>query len=283
MGEQIMKISDRGRRCGNDSFAFTLIELMVVVAIIVVLSALLLSALGSAKAKGYKALCQSNMRQWGLAYQMYANENADYFPDNKDGLWGVHYAGTNVQQFWRSYLLPWVKTRTMKALNNVLFCPTDKRHRLADLQPGLNEAEPVFAGYFMLPHRDIDRWGGARWDYDVSGIAEWHTREKMGGEHLKAPILGDRIQAGGNSLASGHSYLKPTPELFWVVYSDRGPLIGRIADSAHATSRGIPKGGNYLFEDGHVSWYPLSQIELGSRSKPTPTYLCYYKIPVETN
>jgi prepilin-type N-terminal cleavage/methylation domain-containing protein/prepilin-type processing-associated H-X9-DG protein len=60
--------------------AFTLIELLVVVAIIGVLSAMLLPALTRAKAAAQRADCVGNLRQLGLATEIYLGDNAnDYF------------------------------------------------------------------------------------------------------------------------------------------------------------------------------------------------------------
>ena len=55
--------------------AFTLIELLVVIAVIAVLMAILMPALTRAREQGKRAVCLSNVKQFGLAWVMYADEN----------------------------------------------------------------------------------------------------------------------------------------------------------------------------------------------------------------
>ena len=59
---------------------FTLVELLVVIGIIALLIALLLPALGRARESANQVVCLSNLRQLGMSFVMYANQNQGRFP-----------------------------------------------------------------------------------------------------------------------------------------------------------------------------------------------------------
>lgn len=63
--------------------AFTLVELLVVIGIITMLAGLMLPTLAQARDKAKSASCLNNLKQWGLATQLFVLENQDLLP--KDG------------------------------------------------------------------------------------------------------------------------------------------------------------------------------------------------------
>ena len=112
---------------------FTLVELLVVIAIMAVLAALLLPVLANSKEKARSAQCVNNLRQWGLAFQMYADDHDDFLPRRGQGVQML--AQINRPEDWFNALPPYFGLSSFQEMisNNVtpaahtqsvFICPT---------------------------------------------------------------------------------------------------------------------------------------------------------------
>jgi prepilin-type N-terminal cleavage/methylation domain-containing protein len=252
--------------------AFTLVELLVVVGIIAVLISILLPALSRSREQAIRVQCASNLRQWGFGLQAYFNANKGFFPYNGRAIppavpvGGVDMSWTSsvVQQFFEDYLTK-NKAVAERQNDNVLYCPTQDWHRDKGNDP---TGTGGLVGYFYLPYRDPKITpdpnplpNNNNMIYAPSGFAdgnEWVTKRKPSGKYKSAPIASDMLQYNDTYKS-------------WAAYS------------SHFKGN-VPTGGNFLFEDGHVTWYPQKKdasrpngwaVDLGST---LGGWKCYYRI-----
>jgi len=97
-----MKMQKRKNRLAG---GFTLIELLVVIAIIAILAAILFPVFAQAREKARQAQCGSNVRQLGLAINMYKQDYDERFP------FGGWLPANNGSGEWQNTVAPYIKNK----------------------------------------------------------------------------------------------------------------------------------------------------------------------------
>jgi prepilin-type processing-associated H-X9-DG protein/prepilin-type N-terminal cleavage/methylation domain-containing protein len=243
------------RRRIISSSAFTLVELLVVIAIIAILIAILLPVLTKVKRQAEEVKCSANLRAIGQAMAMYTQQYR-YFPGA--ALQGTGAPGPVSAECWPVRL-----RQLLKGNKQVFYCPAqDTRCEWKGDAPGqtvfANAAATNF-GYELGERLLIDI--GTFFSYGYNGIGA------VGGPGYPSPrgMGGDLIDLANPTspirLAQRISSVKSPSE--FIMIADVGAdgwsdfhlppwLRPGVEQSVGTIHRG---GANVLFADGHVQWY----------------------------
>ena len=146
------KLASAGRQVPP---AFTLVELLVAIAVIGILAALLVPALAKARARGQCITCLNNMRQVGAAMHTYGLEFAGNLP-NPNALAATNFNDASAPDNPLKLLRPYVGAKSPDAPTPVYVCPTAKPTTNAPYAPvGNNSTVLVFSQVVL--NRGLER------------------------------------------------------------------------------------------------------------------------------
>jgi prepilin-type N-terminal cleavage/methylation domain-containing protein/prepilin-type processing-associated H-X9-DG protein len=230
--------------------AFTLVELLVVMAILGILIALLIPAVNAARQAARMTHCANNLKQMGLAIRLFCDSHSGEFPATTD----TYFLETNIKQAWIYTLAPY-----MESVDTIRICPEDllgeerlKVHGTSyilndyvtkpptpkepDFVNNLDKIELTSATIMVLETRDVTVVAGDDLDtkgplshfYDHAHCSTWFstaniTKKKVWNEVLK----------------------NISPDRHWSSHAD---------DHTQGVS-------HYLYVDGHVVGMPATEIK----------------------
>jgi prepilin-type N-terminal cleavage/methylation domain-containing protein len=113
----------------QNRFKFTLIELLIVIAIISILASMLIPALKNARDMAKSITCKSNLKQLGLGMTLYTSDN--------NGFWPKYPAETSDWTRWDGKIVDYVGYNRETHSPAIFYCPSSK-YRLAPGSPGVS-------------------------------------------------------------------------------------------------------------------------------------------------
>jgi prepilin-type processing-associated H-X9-DG protein len=226
------------KRTEVDCWAFTVIELLTVIAIIGILAAMLMPALSKAREKGKRANCANNLRQITLGMLNYAEDYGGNFPtcypagsgyshSNCDPDCAGPFGNGGATQFFQLIIkLGYVPSP------KVFVCPSDRWYGDSDL--------PVFPAY--------------SWDHQTPGSAI-----PMSGNN-KSYFYVSRL----NNKQGHNTYLLLADDSHYMpshCANPCGPPPSKVTPNVDGRDNHGAEGRNAAFTDGHVEWIASPNVD----------------------
>ena len=236
--------------------AFSLIELLVVISIIALMIGLVLPAMSRARAITKQTTCQSRLRQWGLAFQIYASENNGLYPhiDGHDRTPNNPQTYAELADYyfgWVDILPPLLGEKSWRDFNYWQYPGINTIFQCPSARLGSDESykyRPRRTGYFSYAMNSCLELDENCWAPYGSGDTNWQMPSFLNTASIKNPtrliLLFDQLldpargYGGKKYNATAGKYCGSYPKAFSARHAKPGGLLG----------------GSILYCDYHVEW-----------------------------